>query len=117
VKNCICSIPLNVFNNVCGVCLLPLQDGKKNNIQFGMPVSKDEQIKSLQSQLTEARERLRVVVDALKFYAAQTGESEWDGCKFLTFDKFGGLCEDISGAYVANQALAQIQEPNGKKGG
>lgn len=42
----------------------------------------------------------------LKFYTGKTREAQWDGPKLLTFDKYGGLCEEISGSFVADAALA-----------
>jgi hypothetical protein len=60
-------------------------------------------VKKERDELRADNARLR---DALEFYAGKPGESEWDGCKFLTFDKFGGLDEDAAGPAVAHAALA-----------
>lgn len=65
------------------------------------------------SQRDRALVRIEKLRDALKFYAAKTNESEWDGCKFLTFDKFGCLDEEISGPFVANRALAEDDKEAG----
>lgn len=68
------------------------------------------EIKDLQSQLTEARERLRVVTSGIEQYLE---DNDGDcGC--------GGEdgAEDYSGSVCAlHEALIEIQEPNGKKGG
>lgn len=60
-------------------------------------------------EIRQLREKLAAAEDALKFYAGETNESEWDGAKFLTFDKFGCLADDISGPIVAKEALAKIR--------
>lgn len=57
-------------------------------------------------------EVVKKLVEALKFYAGRSewkgAQSEWDGMKFLTFDKFGCLDSDIMSPYIAEQALAEF---------
>lgn len=49
---------------------------------------------------------------ALEWYAGESKTKEtahWENdVKFLTFDKFGGLCEDLAGPHVARETLARI---------
>lgn len=53
--------------------------------------------------------RLRRIVEiyegALEFYAGETKAAEWDREVFLTYDKFGGLAEEMAGPVKAKQAL------------
>lgn len=44
---------------------------------------------------------------ALKFYAGMSNDARWEGPTLLTFDKYGGLCEEISGPCVARAALGE----------
>ncbi len=48
------------------------------------------------------------LLDAVRFYAGKTGESEWDGSRFLAFDKFGAICPEIGGPKVASDALKTV---------
>lgn len=66
-------------------------------------------IKHLVNKFIECNTQLESLKKALEYYAGIPGESEWDGCKFLTFDKFGGLDDTSSGPFVANQILTEIQ--------
>lgn len=55
--------------------------------------------------LAKQAETIAALRKALEFYAGHTREAEWVGAALHAFDKFGGLCADLSGPYVAREAL------------
>jgi hypothetical protein len=56
--------------------------------------------------ILEAMDKMR---GALEIYAGLKEDfAVWNGCKFLTFDDIGGLCEENSGAYYARQTLKEV---------
>lgn len=64
-----------------------------------------------QKDLPRALEALEKMRDALKFYAGiDAKHAIWEKATLLTFDKFGGLCEQISGPKIALSALAEVEK-------
>lgn len=65
---------------------------------------------ALRSPPPEAVQAMEELIEAVKFYAGESADAEWDGPKLLTFDKFGSLDADIMGPYIAKQALARYSK-------
>lgn len=60
----------------------------------------------------QLKQDLEACIEALEFYSGRSiwkDKSEWDGCKFLTFDKFGALDEDISGPQIAKSTISKLK--------
>jgi len=53
---------------------------------------------------------MRVYREALRSYAGKGKYSEWEGPKYLTFDKFGALCAETMGPWEAEQSLAEADK-------
>lgn len=65
-----------------------------------------EKVLKLEAQLASRDERIGRLREALRSYAGKGEYSEWETpCRYLTFDKFGGLCEETMGPWEANEAL------------
>lgn len=62
----------------------------------------------LESRLAEAMELLKRYREALKFYAGSENDSWWEKNRFYAVDKFGGLCVEISGPFMAEKELDSL---------
>lgn len=69
---------------------------------------------ALKPEHMKLTEEVKGLIEALKFYAGRSewkdAKSEWDKAKLLSFDKFGALDADISGPYIADQALKPFEK-------
>lgn len=74
------------------------------------PITSKDTCKAAFEKLEEYEKALQVARHALKFYAGQARDAVWHDNKFIASDKFGGLCEEISGPRVAQITLLEIKQ-------